>query len=202
MNRFILLTFALLGLTFYQMSDGSDFQPPARPVVVETALEPAAAPVEVAAVTPAPTEVTLSATLPQVAVATSETAQDGTDTTLAPRQVSATIRNAFTDVLEDTQSELASVETVSAESVASDEALEDTNVQQLVVPSLILDIRSVTGNSVNMRAGPGTDFDVVDRLNRGSEVEVLQDPGTGWLELRAVESGVTGWIADWLVSAS
>jgi hypothetical protein len=200
MNRFILLTFALLGLTFYQMSGGSEFQPPARPVIVETALEPAAAPVEVATVTPASTEVSLSTTLPQVAVAATDAAQD--DTTLAPRQVSATIRDAVTEALEDTAQELASVETVSAESTASEEALADTTEQRLVVPSLISDIRSVTGNSVNMRAGPGTDFDVVDRLNRGSEVEVLQDPGTGWLELRAVDSGVTGWIADWLVSAS
>lgn len=196
MHKFILLTFALLGLAFYQMSGGSDFQPPARPVIVEAAVEPAAAPVEIAPVTTVSSTVSLSATLPQVDA--SEPEADTDDATLPPRQITATIRETVQDVQD------LAARTPDAEPAIQADTTEFSSVdpdQTLIVPSLITDIRSVTGNSVNMRAGPGTDFEIVDRLTRGAEVEVLQDPGTGWLELRAVESGITGWMADWLVSA-
>lgn len=64
------------------------------------------------------------------------------------------------------------------------------------------DIRLVSGNVVNLREGPGTTYVPVDQLSKGTEVEVLYDQGDGWVELRVVESGQIGWIADWLITTA
>ncbi len=63
------------------------------------------------------------------------------------------------------------------------------------------DLRSVTGNRVNVRGGPGTDFGVVFRLVQGDSVEVLEDTGNGWVRMRSVDTGEEGWMADWLLTA-
>ena len=62
------------------------------------------------------------------------------------------------------------------------------------------DQREVTGNVVNMRAGPGTEFEKTGSAVRGTQVTVLEDPGNGWLMLEVVDTGETGWMADWLVT--
>jgi uncharacterized protein YgiM (DUF1202 family) len=64
----------------------------------------------------------------------------------------------------------------------------------------VRDIRTVKGERVNMRSGPGTDYDVVDQLAQSTRVEVLTDDGNGWVELRPVDGGPTGWIAAFLLS--
>ncbi|MDD9725092.1 SH3 domain-containing protein [Roseovarius sp. SK2] len=63
------------------------------------------------------------------------------------------------------------------------------------------DIRYVTATSANMRGGPGTDFARVGNLAEGVEVAVLGTAANGWLELEVLDTGETGWMADWLVSA-
>ncbi|WP_157707999.1 SH3 domain-containing protein [Roseovarius faecimaris] len=64
------------------------------------------------------------------------------------------------------------------------------------------DIRQVTGDLVNMRAGPGTDFEKVGQLGKGSSVAVLEEPGNGWVMLEVVETGEIGWMADWLITTT
>ncbi|HKK97130.1 MAG TPA: SH3 domain-containing protein, partial [Marivita sp.] len=64
------------------------------------------------------------------------------------------------------------------------------------------DLRFVDGDRVNMRGGPGTDYEVVGKLLRDDMVEVLEDSGNGWLHLRDTASGQEGWMADWLVTAA
>ena len=63
-----------------------------------------------------------------------------------------------------------------------------------------LDIRSVSGDSVNVRGGPGTNYAVVNRLILGDEVEVLQDSGDGWVQLRPLNGSPIGWMASFLLS--
>ncbi|MEM9309540.1 MAG: SH3 domain-containing protein [Pseudomonadota bacterium] len=63
-----------------------------------------------------------------------------------------------------------------------------------------LNIRRIKGTRVNMRSGPGTDYDVVDQLLQNTQVEVLTDTGTGWVELRTLEGGTTGWVASFLLT--
>lgn len=64
------------------------------------------------------------------------------------------------------------------------------------------DIRLVQGDIVNMRGGPGTEYQKLAEVLGGTEVVVLNDPGDGWLELEVIETGQVGWMADWLVSAA
>lgn len=64
------------------------------------------------------------------------------------------------------------------------------------------DFRRVTGNSVNMRSGPGTDYQRVGSLAKGTQIMVLEEPGNGWVMLEVVSTGETGWMADWLITAS
>jgi uncharacterized protein YgiM (DUF1202 family) len=62
------------------------------------------------------------------------------------------------------------------------------------------DIRAVSGDRVNVRDGPGTNYSVVNQLVRGDKVEVLQDVGDGWVKLRPVDGGPVGWIASFLLT--
>ena len=63
------------------------------------------------------------------------------------------------------------------------------------------DIRQVSGNRVNVRGGPGTDFGIVGKLVRGDAVEIIEDNGDGWVLMRPVDGGAEGWMADFLLTS-
>ena len=63
------------------------------------------------------------------------------------------------------------------------------------------DIRIVSGNRVNVRGGPGTDFGIVGKLVRGDSVEIIEDNGDGWVRMRSVNSEAQGWLADFLLTS-
>ena len=64
-----------------------------------------------------------------------------------------------------------------------------------------IDLRAVTGRAVNMRAGPGKNYAVIDQLARGDTVEVLEAADNGWVRLRLPETGLEGWMsASYLAS--
>ncbi|MCF2905717.1 SH3 domain-containing protein [Octadecabacter sp. CECT 8868] len=63
-----------------------------------------------------------------------------------------------------------------------------------------LDIREVMGSRVNMRMGPGTDFDVITTLNPGTELEVLEVNADGWANVATVGLGIEGWMAARLLT--
>lgn len=56
----------------------------------------------------------------------------------------------------------------------------------------------VTGNNVNVRSGPGTNYPVVTKVNSGTAVNLL-DQAFGWYRV-SLQDGTTGWIASWLLS--
>jgi hypothetical protein len=58
----------------------------------------------------------------------------------------------------------------------------------------------VTGTQVNLRAGPSTDTAVLGSLVRGERAEVIGADGNGWVLIRAVSSGVEGYMADRFVA--
>lgn len=62
------------------------------------------------------------------------------------------------------------------------------------------DLRSVRKSRVNLRLGPGTQYNVVAKLAAGTPVELLQDPGNGWVKLRVVDGGRVGWMAQSMIS--
>lgn len=57
---------------------------------------------------------------------------------------------------------------------------------------------TVTGNNVNVRSGPGTNFPVVTKVNKNTAVNLL-DQAFGWYRV-SLQDGTTGWIASWLLS--
>jgi len=59
---------------------------------------------------------------------------------------------------------------------------------------------TVTGSVVNLRTGPGTNYPIITKVNRGT-VLTVQDQAFGWYQV-VTSDNVTGWIASWLVSPS
>ncbi len=70
-----------------------------------------------------------------------------------------------------------------------------TSGDEAAAPEPRLDIREVTGSRVNMRQGPGTTYAVVGTLYYDDQVEILDDLGDGWVQLRKVGSDRIGWMA-------
>lgn len=151
MNNFIIGTFLFLGFGFYVLSDGSDFEPDARPleqaVVSTKSLE--AVPFNEPVVTRAAVE-----------------------PAIAPIQEIEVIA--------------ASLEVV-------------PTVEDVVVA---LDLRTVSGNRVNMRSGPGTGYGVVDTLTRGTEAEVVEVNADGWARIRVTSTDQTGWMGAQFLTES
>jgi hypothetical protein len=61
-------------------------------------------------------------------------------------------------------------------------------------------IVEVTGNSVNLRAGPSTGDAVLVALVRGEQAELITSLDNGWAQIRTVETGVEGYMADRFLS--
>ncbi|MEQ3672078.1 SH3 domain-containing protein [Pseudophaeobacter sp.] len=72
--------------------------------------------------------------------------------------------------------------------------------QPLIPVESYLDIREIRASRVNMRQGPGTIYPVTARLLAGDEVLIMEDSGTGWLQLRNRAGTKVGWVAASLVS--
>lgn len=201
MVRFILVTFVFLAFAFYQMSGGTDFDPE------ETRLARIEAPTEIKQ---------QSLETPVVVQADTLTSENVTRVALSLTSV------------DDVEPETGALRTIPAKATPEVDEIANTNgvseeEPTVILPSLIVDrpvitrvdfgsdtendttsvnfdVRSVTGTSVNVRGGPGTDFSVVNRLTRGDQVEILQDPGNGWVQMRPVDGGAEGWMADFLLS--
>ncbi|KJZ17170.1 SH3 domain-containing protein [Loktanella sp. S4079] len=60
-------------------------------------------------------------------------------------------------------------------------------------------IRVVTGDWVNIRAGAGTTFAVIDTVPQGTEAELIE-MRDNWAKVTLIESNETGWIVTWLLS--
>ena len=195
MGKFILIAFGFLGFSFYELSGGSDFDGEA---------------LRLSRVDASP----IQAGLPKITVAKSIVV--GTPNDLAVTR--AEFNLVATEELgvqatpfADTQAEV----TQASFALTQD----DDPASVIILPSLIAnpeavvvsqapltssdqDLRLVTGNLVNVRGGPGTHFDVVGKLTRGAEVEVLAENGDGWVEMRSIDGATLGWMADFLLNKS
>lgn len=187
MYKFIFLTFAFLAWALYEMSGGENFQPNS-PVAEAAPAEPAVT----------------------TASADAKAATRATDP--RPEPAAEVTRAAYTapsyDLRAPAEAELAAVDPsvlASFSNVLKRDEETATVIPAAVQPEVVeavADMRAVTGNRVNMRNGPGTSYSIVSRLERGDEVEVLAEPGNGWLKLRVSDSGRIGWMADFLVSSA
>lgn len=184
MKTFILLTFGFLGLCWYEMSGGSDFKvggytmaragaaQESQPQVARADTGSAALitvdKVRAAPRTAAPDTVLAQGTAPKL------------DITLALVSPDA-VRSAPADM-----TQLASASDIIATDAVDDSAMAEPEA----------DLGKITGSRVNMRNGPGTRFSVVTQLTRGEVVEVLSNPGNGWLKLKSLETERVGWMSD------
>ncbi|EAQ04098.1 hypothetical protein OB2597_08149 [Pseudooceanicola batsensis HTCC2597] len=191
MNKFIFLTFAFLAWAGYEMSGGADFQPTQRVAASEPDADIAPEPVQVSSRSPRPE-----------ADAEAERAPAP-----MPEVARASFSQASFDLRRPDEEELASVDPAVLasfggvlETAPDPETLDPQPA--VVKPEPAPDMREVSGNRVNMRNGPGTNHSIVARLSRGDSVEVLAEPGNGWLKLRVGDTGRVGWMADFLVTAA
>lgn len=216
MKKFILLTFGFLGWAFYEMSGGADFVPASALVVpveetelaVVSAEEPAtpietdAEPVEEIKSSFVDTDPPLNTSgdeVTRVALNLTTLQEVIDDSAELPQEVATApeddfgvpVNPGFSISSSDTPAIIPSLIVGDSESVA----------EPVTIAAAQGDIRTVSGNRVNVRGGPGTDFGVVSRLVRGDAVEVLQDDGTGWVLMRPLDGNVEGWMADFLLTS-
>lgn len=197
MKQFILLTFAFLGVAFYELSGGDAYAP--RPGFANSGATPAAPDIEV----------TRLALNDSMGLAAPADAQGGTDATSL--RLETAVREALRSSLASPGAEgdvmpaaemhrvrmrfPADITAAPARDVAGVPA-DDSPAAE---PAPSRDLRAVAGDRVNLRNGPGREFDVLDTLARGTQVEVLEAPGDGWVMLQVVPEGRIGWMADWLL---
>lgn len=60
---------------------------------------------------------------------------------------------------------------------------------------------TVSGNVVNIRTGPGTNFPVATKVNKGT-VLTVKEQAFGWYKVVLPDGTTTGWIASWLVNGT
>lgn len=191
MKTFILLTFGFLAFAFYELSGGSEFQPASARIAAQT---PEAEEIIVAA--PAPKSVEAPQTVTTTAITKIDSTPDVT-------RVSLNLTNV-------TEAAEQAVATTTATIIDSAET------PQIILPSLIAttdttgtaaaaisdgDIRTVSGNRVNVRGGPSTNYGIVSKLTRGEAVRILEDNGDGWVRMQPLDGGEAGWMADFLLTS-
>lgn len=217
MWRFMLITFGFLGFAFYELSGGADYKPhtnslqarTAQTATVEVAeLEPAEAP-SIAELADAAPETRpadrLGITLASIQVDESEYPNQTEAKSERVTASDATLDEAEQQALEAAEEDVRDVWPGAIELFQLQEAKRIQQTESLKAikqdeQAANFDIRYVTGNLVNMRGGPGTEYGKVGKLTQGTEVAVLEAPGNGWLMLRVMDTGEEGWMADWLVS--
>jgi hypothetical protein len=208
MNRYILLSFLFMGWTFYELSGGADFEPP-RATQVAMAEKVAESQIQTQRdvtelMTPEPVAEPVAKpdpiALPEVSTKLSLVAEPVL--TNAPEDLIVAAINAEIPVTTGivmpsdwlTESQAQTVGTDTVFSLASLGQLPET-VPETVSQDPIWGTRTVKGSEVNVRSGPGTDRSVVSSLIGGTEVEVLNDPGEGWVKMRHTDSETAGWMA-------
>jgi hypothetical protein len=176
MGKIIVITFAFMAFAFYELSGGSDFVAIADEKRAALAVEQAEE---------------------QRLIAETKAERLNTQPEAQIVLASATVSTSGT-VVQDVEVTPPLVEEEKIEAVTEVAAVLETVVQE----EPAADMRKVTAARVNMRQGPGQNFSVVAKLNNGDEVEILQDPGDGWVKLKVMDSGRIGWMADFLLTAS
>jgi hypothetical protein len=58
---------------------------------------------------------------------------------------------------------------------------------------------TITGSSVNIRTGPGTNFPIVTKVDKGVTV-TIKEQAFGWYKVVLADGATTGWVASWLVN--
>lgn len=215
MWRFMFITFGFLGFVFFEMSGGSDYEPHKNSIQAHArnSEEPGFAPAPAV-------KVTSIAQLAQSVVETAPATKLQITLASVTSDEAASLLNRAGAKTERLEPQLAVIE----DELTAPESTEPTVLPGAIELFQIMehkrqaqreartgasqasvlqdDIRYVTGTVVNMRGGPGTEFDPVGQIIEGMQVSVLEEPGNGWVMLYVMDTGEEGWTADWLVSSA
>lgn len=175
MKSYIWVTFAFLGWGYYELSGGGDFTPEARAMAAVDA-EP-----EIEVVTRSESPTLLAVSTSNVQPVPSPAIVE--EAVIVPASAPAASKTA----------------PAVADPVVADPEPEVVPVAAPVIEP-VLDLREVAGSRVNMRMGPGTDYDVITTLNGGTELEVLSVNADGWANVLTVDRGIEGWMAERLLT--
>ena len=192
MKTFIVLTFGFLGFAFYEMSGGSDFAPASERMA---SAKPDTEVVQMAQA---------NTTEAQPATFSDQNSASITKIDTTPVVTRASLN--LTDVT-DTSADVAETADLPQARI-----IDSAETPQIILPSLIAttdtggvitdgDVRKVSGNRVNVRGGPSTNYGIVSKLTRGEQVRILEDNGNGWVRMQPVDGGKTGWMADFLLTS-
>ncbi|KPA20578.1 Bacterial SH3 domain protein [Shimia sp. SK013] len=197
MNKFVVVSLAVMAWAFYELSGGSDFEPKYRRDIAQAQTPKTLVSHEPARITPTPIEPVV--TLASAAVPTERRTQIETVPVAPANQTPLHNVDAasVTSFQTPKVASLSLTETFAAPDtkIGTQPTLAAVNSHDLILIDPKKDLRSVRGSRVNLRGGPGTSFAVLGVLTRGQEVEVLQDEGKGWVKLRDHETGRVGWMA-------
>ncbi len=186
MGRYIIISFAFIAWAFYEMSGGAEFVQN-RPSAPAQEAEPAEDTV---------TRGTLNLSSTQEVLEQERAVRTPRSPLLHPRtddadgSVRVTTLPSLLDGEGDQGIRIAPPITTGEETAAAETTQSEESASG--------DYRFVIGTRVNMRAGPGTDYDVIGQLVQGDRVDVLEDPGAGWV-LLDTDAG-QGWMADFLLT--
>ncbi len=117
-------------------------------------------------------------------------------TRAAPLQSATLRREDITDVVPASFITDPIIEPAVQEAAVIVEAAAEPNLDDFDQSSL----RYVSGDRVNMREGPSTDYYVLDTIARGTKAEVIELSDNGWAQIRLVDTGQVGWMAERLLA--
>lgn len=177
MKSFILLTFLFLGLAFYELSGGQEFEPEVRPSAAVAEVETTLLPSPEVVTRDEPDTIADVGTLPNVP-----------ETVAQPL-----IAEVVSPEVEEAEEAVAAAIAAALAAPAPEVVEEQPVLVSLASP--LLDQRLVDASSLNVRAGPSTNDRVVTKLNRNEPVIVLSELDDGWALVRIGDAGTEGWVA-------
>ena len=199
MWRFIVVTFAFLGWSFYVLSGGADYEPRTQSIQARAKLDDVRPLARPGSIQIAELETTHEVAQDDATITRALSSLNDLDTSKASRYEVMLAAARTDDIVEpEFKADAQKIEilTQTPELTAQPE---DVVADPAAVP---LDVRRVTGTVVNMRDGPSTFYLAIGKLKQGDEVEVLETSGDGWLKIRVMATGQEGWMADWLATAA
>ncbi|SLN52323.1 Bacterial SH3 domain protein [Roseovarius albus] len=203
MWRFILVSFAFLGWLFYELSGGANYEPRTQSIQAREKfadVRPVRRPVQVKIV-----RVSAQDDVEHEPVTRSLTSLASLAINEGDRfEITLASASGGSDLVAQ-QAAVAGVEIVQVPTVAVDLSKISTVAEPVTEEPVIedlADVRKVTGSVVNMRSGPGTRYNRIGNLTKGSEVTVLRSHDNGWVKLRAHDTGRVGWMSARLLTTA
>lgn len=209
MWRFIVTSFALLGLAFYVLSGGADYEPaPGSLQAMADRVDPQPRTAPERPTPPSRNMAEIEATMDNLRRAEAKTETEELSVTLAATRMDGA--GLIAAEANRPKGELLSLDLpddpmtmtrdIAVNALADGNGVESALAVALGQPDYeSSDLRWVGETMVDLRAGPGLSFDTVTRITKGTEVAVIEDPGHGWLKVQVTGDYQSGWVAEWLL---